>query len=99
MDNGPKILTLLGFANKAGKLIIGKQAVLKSIKKNRVYLVILSNDVSLKTIEELQRLEAEWIKLSETTKFEFGAMAGRTELSIVGISDQQFVKSIKKLFA
>ena len=98
MDNEPKILTLLGFAIKAGKLIAGKQAVLKAIQKNRAYLILLSNDVSFKTIEELQRLNTKWFKLSDTSKFELGKIVGRNELSIVAIGDQQFAKSIRKLF-
>ena len=98
MDNEPKILTLLGFAKKAGKLVIGKQAVLKAFQKKRVYLILLSNDASSKTIDELQRLNAKWFKLSDTSKFELGKIVGRNELSIIALSDQQFAKSIRKLF-
>jgi ribosomal protein L7Ae-like RNA K-turn-binding protein len=99
MDIESKIITLLGFANKAGKLTIGKQAVLKALYNKRVYQIVLSNDVSLKTIKELQRLNAEWFQCAEKSKADLGAMAGRNELSIVAVSDQQFAKSIRKLLS
>ncbi len=49
-----KILTLLGFCRKAGKLIFGTEKVTELIKKGEPCLVMLSSDISAKTEKELK---------------------------------------------
>lgn len=49
-----KILTLLGFCRKAGKLIIGTEKVTELIKKGETCVVVLSEDISPKTEKELR---------------------------------------------
>ena len=48
-----KILTLLGFCRKAGKLVFGTEKVTELIKKGSPCLVMLSKDISPKTEKEL----------------------------------------------
>lgn len=97
MADEKKIVTLIGFANKAGKLVAGKQAVLHAISKNRAELVLLSSDVSHKTIDELHKIGSEWHRLTTISREELGRIVGRTELTIVAITDQRFAKSIRPL--
>lgn len=49
-----KILTLLGFCKKAGKLVAGTEKVTELIKKGSKCLVMLSSDISPKTEKELK---------------------------------------------
>ena len=49
-----KILTLLGFCKKAGKLVAGTEKVTELIKKGVTCLVMLSSDISPKTEKELK---------------------------------------------
>jgi ribosomal protein L7Ae-like RNA K-turn-binding protein len=93
MVDEQKILTLLGFANKAGKLAIGKSAVISNIKKKKVYLVIMSNDASDKLTNEIGQIHT--AQLQDTTKDKLGKILGRNEVAIVGLCDQQFYKSMK----
>jgi ribosomal protein L7Ae-like RNA K-turn-binding protein len=48
-----KILTLLGFAAKAGKLSYGFDAVKTSLSQNKSKLVLIANNVSAKSQKEV----------------------------------------------
>lgn len=48
-----KILTLLGFAAKAGKLSFGFDAVTGSVKAGKARLAVIASDVSAKTTKEI----------------------------------------------
>ena len=48
-----KILTLLGFASKAGKLSYGFDAVKTSLSQSKSKLVLMANDVSGKSQKEV----------------------------------------------
>ncbi|MCQ2477598.1 MAG: ribosomal L7Ae/L30e/S12e/Gadd45 family protein [Clostridia bacterium] len=48
-----KILTLLGFASKAGKLSYGFDKTLLSLKSKKSFLIIVSSDVSEKSKKEI----------------------------------------------
>ncbi len=48
-----KILTLLGFASKAGKLSYGFDAVKTALTQNKSKLVLMANDVSYKSQKEV----------------------------------------------
>ena len=49
-----KTLSLLGLARRAGKLLIGHDAVFASVKKRQTKLVILTSDASPRHLKELQ---------------------------------------------
>ena len=49
-----KILTLLGFASKAGKLSYGMDAAADAIKRGKSKLAVLSSEVSAKSQKEIR---------------------------------------------
>ena len=49
-----KTLSLLGLARRAGKLLVGHDAVLTSVKKRKTKLVILTSDASPRHRKELE---------------------------------------------
>lgn len=51
-----KILSLLGFAKKAGKLVCGSNAVLRSILSGDAYIVIVAEDAGNSVKEKFKRL-------------------------------------------
>lgn len=51
-----KILSLLGFAKKAGKLVTGSNAVLRSILYQEAYVVIVTKDAGKSVKEKFKRL-------------------------------------------
>ncbi len=48
-----KILTLLGFAKKAGKLSFGMDMSKDALKKHKSFLVVIASDVSQKSQREI----------------------------------------------
>lgn len=53
-----KYLNLLGFASKSGKIMFGDDDVILGLEKNKVSLIIISEDMSQKAKEKfLKRLE------------------------------------------
>jgi ribosomal protein L7Ae-like RNA K-turn-binding protein len=51
-----KILSLLGFAKKAGKLVTGTNAVLRSILYGDAYLVIIADDAGSSVKDKFKRI-------------------------------------------
>ena len=51
-----KILTLLGFARKAGRLAVGTQATETSIKRGKSRLALVASDISGKSAKEIRFL-------------------------------------------
>ena len=49
-----KTLQLLGLARRAGKLSIGRDAVLDAVKKNKARLILLTADASPRHLRELR---------------------------------------------
>ena len=89
-----KVITMLGFANKAGKLAIGRSAVQATNFKNKLYAVLVATDASEKIEAIVQDVQKETFRCC--TKNELGQILGRTEVAIIGILDQGFAKSIRK---
>ena len=52
--NSEKILSLLGFAAKAGKLSFGTHATTFSIESGKAKLVLAAEDISEKSVKELR---------------------------------------------
>lgn len=94
--NHEKLLTLLGFCRKAGRLSVGTQAVTDLIKKQVFALVIISADISAKTEKELRFAAAKGKAVVERVDFTteqishaIGVCAG-----IVATADEGFCKAL-----
>ena len=51
-----KVYGLLGICSKAGKLMVGTEAVIEGINKNQIYLVIIAKDTSPKSIQKIENI-------------------------------------------
>ena len=91
-----KILTLLGFCRKAGKLVAGTEKVTELVKKGNPCLVMLSEDISLKTEKELKYhangKQVVFIRLSHNR--ETVAHATKTTAGVLATADEGFSKAI-----
>ena len=91
-----KILSLLGFCKKAGKLIAGTEKVTELIKNGGPCLVMLSNDISPKTEKELKYhangKQVVFIRLSHNR--ETVAHATNTTAGVLATADEGFSKAI-----
>ena len=101
MKNIDKIIPILGFANRANKLSMGRTPVLASLTTEKAYLVLFSVDASPTLIKKIShdcQKNVPNITLP-LTKEELGQALGRKQIGVISVCDQQFTKSIKNLLS
>jgi len=93
-----KILTLMQFARKAGRLSAGMDACERALKHQNLRLIIVAADSSERTKTSLKRIMGNLaipVKLIETgTKQELSVALGLPETGIFGISEKNFAAKI-----
>ena len=93
------ILTLLGFAQKAGKRAAGESAVENFLKKGRLLLLVISAELSESRKrfwqQQAQVYQVPWIVL-EATKLELGLAIGSSPRGVIGILDRNMAEAIMK---
>lgn len=91
-----KTLSVMGLARRAGKLIIGHDAVMLSVRNLRAKAVILTSDASLRHRRELEAAQFQGrIVILQCTMKEAGFATGKNSC-IFAIEDDGFVKAIDK---
>lgn len=97
-DFEKKILTLMQFARKAGKLVHGFEACRKEISHGKIKLVLLTQDISDNTKEKMMRFMEETGKSIPTLEYgtqqEMSAALGLPWTGIIGILDNNFAGKI-----
>ena len=92
-----KVLTMLGFAAKAGKLSFGMDAAVSSIKAKKARLIIVAADVSEKSQKEIKFFAAKTpVVVLETVKEKLSHAVGK-QCGILSVNDEGFKNSILKL--
>lgn len=95
-----KILTLLGFASKAGKLGFGMLQSVECLKKNKAKLIVLAYDVSEKSKKEIlfftHNKNVDTVTLDEVTMETLSAAVGK-RCGIISVNDNGFADSICKI--
>lgn len=91
-------LTLLGFAQKAGKLVAGEDTVHLALKKRKVKLLIVAGDASNNTKDRATQWKASFgIELLETLDKETLSQAiGKSNRALIGVTDQGFATQLLK---
>ena len=94
-----KVLTLLGFAAKAGKLNYGFEAAMGAVKAGKSRLVLVATDISSKSLKEtLYFAEKFGVRHSILNSIDSKTVTdavGR-KCGIISVSDQGFADSILK---
>ena len=94
------ILGLIGLAMKAGKICFGADSVEENVVKNKVKLLIISEDSS-------ERTKNKFVNLSEKYNVpviidgnieDLSKSIGKSNKAIIGIKDINFAKSIQKKY-
>lgn len=95
-----RILTLMQFARKAGKLLAGMDACERALKHQNLRLMIVASDSSERSKTAIKRIMGNLafpVKLIETgTKQEISFALGLPETGIFGISDKNFAAKIEE---
>ena len=86
-----KIYTLIGFALKARKCVLGSFAVEQGCRKGNIKLVVLDG-ASANTVERLTRGDTPYLILQEG---KLGDAVGK-DVKAAGILDKNFALAIKK---
>lgn len=93
-----KILSFLGLAQKAGKVVSGEFATEKGIKEGKAALVLVSEDASANT-KKLFSNACAFYKVPVYfygNKYELGHAIGKEMRASLAITDEGFAKSLIK---
>lgn len=91
-----KTLGVMGLARRAGKLLIGHDAVLLSVRTGKALMVILTEDASQRHKREIEAASFQGrIAVLPVTMEEAGIAVGKRSC-IFATEDEGFVKAIDK---
>ncbi|MBQ8649182.1 MAG: ribosomal L7Ae/L30e/S12e/Gadd45 family protein [Clostridia bacterium] len=94
-----KILTLLGFAAKSGKLSFGFEAVVSSVKAGKARLAVIAEDVSAKTTKEIifhcDKASVKAISLNGIDIKTLSHAVGR-KCGVISVNDSGFANTLLK---
>lgn len=96
-----KLLTLLGFAQRAGKAVAGNDLVQAEIKRGNVVMVFIANDISPQSEKKIANL-CELNKILISRKFDtdtLSAAIGKSGRTVVGIKRSELSQAIIKLIS
>ena len=95
--NKSKMLTMLGFAAKAGKIVSGEMGVRASVQKNKAKLLLVATDAADSTIKEFSLLaENNAVPcISGLSMQEMGMAIGKSNRSILVVLDEGFASQIR----
>lgn len=99
MDNRSKIISMIGMANKAKKIVSGEESVRSSIRMKKVKLVIVTEDASYNTKKRFSYC-AHYYNIPYCfylNKDEMAKSIGGKIRSVIGVIDENFSNQIKKL--
>ncbi len=93
-----KILSLLGLAKRAGKVIVGTDAVISKLQENKLNLIFVAKDASLATIDKIEKKAFYYdVKIIKSfTSDELSNCIGSNNNKVLGLSDKGFADTIIK---
>lgn len=99
MTNEQKITSLLGLAQKAGKIASGELAVEKAVKSGQAKLVIMATDCSVATKKNYVDMTTYYkVEIRELySKEQLGMCIGKMYRATLAVTDAGFCTAIKKL--
>ena len=94
-----KFLNFLGLCKKAGKLTLGTDTTIDSIKKNKSIIIFVTKDFSTTSLKKVENVnlknKVEVLKLNcsmTDIQFALGKKCG-----VISINDSSFANKLKKL--
>jgi ribosomal protein L7Ae-like RNA K-turn-binding protein len=92
MTAANKVLSRLGLAMRAGKLISGEETVLKAVRSGEAKLVLLAGDASENTAKKISdKCNSYNVQLLiGFTRFELGSAVGKPERVLFAVTDRGF---------
>ena len=95
-----KFLKFLGIAKKSGNLIEGYSKCDEARNKNKIFLFILSYDLSESSRKKFIKhcVEKKVPYIENFSKFELGDSIGREEIMILGVCDKNIADKLITLY-
>jgi ribosomal protein L7Ae-like RNA K-turn-binding protein len=92
MPTTNKVLSRLGLATRAGKLVSGEEVVLKAVRSGEAKLVILAGDASDNTVKKItDKCNSYKVPLLiGFTRYELGSAVGKPERVLFAVTDRGF---------
>ena len=92
-----KVLGMIGLATKAGKVSFGREQVIEGIARKKVSLVILAQDSSNRTKQEIQELclQHHVTCVEYETIENLSNAIGKGNKAILGITSKRFSREIE----
>ncbi len=94
-----KVMTLLGFAAKAGKLSYGQAAAIESAQRKKARLMAVSGEISPKSLKEIKfyadKASIKTVVLKDTSITALSAAVGRS-CGALSVNDGSFAEAIIK---
>jgi ribosomal protein L7Ae-like RNA K-turn-binding protein len=93
-----KLLSLLGLAKRAQKVIVGTDAVISKLQANKLYLIFVAKDSSLATIDKIEKKAFYYnVKVIKSfTSDEISKCIGSNNNKVLGIADKGFADAMLK---
>ncbi|MBQ8741157.1 MAG: ribosomal L7Ae/L30e/S12e/Gadd45 family protein [Clostridia bacterium] len=92
-----KVLSLLGFASKAGKLSYGFDATCSALSQKKSKLLLIANDISTKSQKEIlffgNKFKTKVLVLDECDMETVSHAVGR-KCGIISVNDTEFSKGL-----
>lgn len=90
----------LGIAKKAGKVIAGYNKCEEAAMKRKLYLIIISMEVSENTKSKFKSYSLKYNipLIEECSREEMGSILGMSEINLIGISDKKIADQLMKLW-
>lgn len=99
MNSHQKMINLLTICRRAGKMIIGFDAVSDAVRNKKAFSVMTAQDISANTLKEISFIcEKHNIKIIPCglDKEELAVYLGKTA-AVIGICDKGFAKGFEKM--
>ncbi|WEK56148.1 MAG: YlxQ family RNA-binding protein [Candidatus Cohnella colombiensis] len=92
-----KVLSRLGLAMRAGKLVSGEEIVIKAIRSGEAKLIVLAQDASDNTGKKIaDKCKSYNVPLLiGYTRFELGSAVGKPERVMFAVTDRGFADMIQ----
>lgn len=100
MQKQNKFLNFLGIAKKSGKLIEGYNSCEEEIKRNKVFLCILSKEVSENTKKKFKKYceDNKVLLIAELPCESIGRAIGREKINVLAVKDEIIANNLMKLW-
>lgn len=91
-----KVSALIGLAYKAGKCVLGRDAIKDALSQNEIKLLLVAKDIAENSLKDLRKLlvEKSCQTISLLSKAQMAKALGKSTLALVGVNDQGFADRI-----